>query len=259
MKEIEDKNSMLYWYPLIEKLLIPQPETICVRVNPAAAFEILDGAMYPQLERFQEAVTVLGLPVFIRTDQLSGKHNWKNTCFLDRPQRKELERHIRALVDETLGCDVFGKLVSAFFFRKYISMDSKYTAFWGDMPVNSERRYFIENGRVLCHHPYWIEEAIIKPSKKNWRRLSREMNQESNEEIALLTRYAEQVSKAVRGFWSVDFCRSLGGDWYLIDMAIGENSWHPKDCPNNRTRELDIMKMMVEQYKQGGKLPKIFG
>jgi hypothetical protein len=250
MNEMIDKDSMLYWYPLIKKLPIPQPRTICIKVNPNIAFKVLEeGAMYPQIEKFRDAIITLGLPVFIRTDQLSGKHDWKNTCFLNKPGRKELERHIRNLVEATLSCDVMGRPVNAFFFRKYIHMDSKYTAFWGEMPVNPERRYFIEDGKVLCHHPYWIDEAIIKPSKKNWQKLSKEMNQESNEEITLLTQYAEQVSQAVKGFWSVDFCKSLGGRWFLIDMAEGENSWHPKDCPNNRTKEIDYLKMFVEKLK----------
>jgi len=245
-----DKNSMLYWYPRIKYLPIPQPKTICIKVNPAMAFKVIEGqSMYPQIEKFREAIMVLGLPIFIRTDQLSGKHEWKNTCFLNKPERKELEKHIRALVDATLGCDVIGRPVRAFFFRRYIYMNSKYTAFWGSMPVNPERRYFIEDGKVLCHHPYWIEEAIINPSSKDWRRLSREMNKESPEEIALLTSYAEQVSQKVPGFWSVDFCQEYEGAWVLIDMADGEDSWHPKGCPNNRTKEIDIMKMMMEKYK----------
>ena len=237
-----DKNSMLYWYPKVKDLAIPQPETIVIEVNPGDAFKILDGTgEYPEMPKFQDAIRKLGTPIFIRTDQMSGKHDWERTCFFNAKYR--LRVHIYGLVDSTLGCDVMGRPVNAFCFRKYIHMDSKYRAFWGKMPVNPERRYFIENGQVLCHHPYWIEESIIRPSKKNWKELSKEMNLESQDEIKLLTEYAKSIS--IDGFWSVDFCRAKNKVWYLIDMAIGENSWHPKDCPNNRTKEIDYMKQMM--------------
>lgn len=246
-----DKNSMLYWHPLIKDLPIPQPQTICIEVNPKIAFDVLEGAtMYPQINEFKKAIESLELPVFIRTDQLSGKHSWNLTCFLNSPKQEDLENHIRALVDETLGCDVMGRPVNAFFFRKYIPMDSLYEAFWGQMPVNSERRYFVEDGNILCHHVYWIDEAIRIPSKTNWKQLSKKMNTETPEEISLLTRYAKMVSKEVSGFWSVDFCRSKDGVWYLIDMAEGKSSWHPEDCQHNRTEEIDYMKIMSNKYKK---------
>ncbi len=128
-------------------------------------------------------------------------------------------------------------------------MDSKYTAFWGEMPVNPERRYFIEDGRVLCHHPYWIKEAIHKPSVENWESLSDEMNQEPDGEVGLLTNLAEIIGQKVGGFWSVDFCKAKNGGWFFIDMAMGENSWHPEDCPNNRTEKIDLLQQLGEKIK----------
>lgn len=228
---------MLYWYPKIKALAIPQPKTIIVKVDPETACKVIDGeGFYAEAGKFMAAVKELGIPVFIRTDHLSGKHSWKRTCFLNSRHYLDLIRHIYRLTDETLGCDVIGKPVNAFIFREYIPMDSKYTAFWGEMPVSPERRYFVEDGQVLCHHAYWIEEVIARPSVENWRELSREMNEQTRYEIELLKGYAAQVSAAVQGFWSVDFCRARDGRWILIDMAMGEPSWHPEDCPVNKAR-----------------------
>jgi len=36
-------------------------------------------------------------------------------------------------------------------FRDYIPMDSGYTAFYGEMPVNPERRYLIKMVEVVAH------------------------------------------------------------------------------------------------------------
>jgi hypothetical protein len=119
----------------------------------------------------------------------------------------------------------------AFAVREYIPMASRFTAFYGDMPVNPERRYFFEYGQILCHHSYWIEEAIEqskKPSIPNWRAVARELNTETEDEIKLLTNYAEMVAKQFDGYWSVDFCKAKDGRWILIDLATGRKSWHPE-------------------------------
>ena len=245
-----DKNSMLYWYPKIKDLDIPQPKTIIIKVNPKVAFDVIDGkGTYPEVDKFIEAIKLLGLPVFIRTDQMSGKHEWNQTCYFDAPvpSHSSLLGHIYHLVEATMGCDVIGRPINAFCFREYIPMDSKYTAFWGDMPVNPERRYFVENGKALCHHVYWTKDSIINPSAKNWEELSEEMNTQTSYEIDLLTAYAIMVSTEFEGFWSVDFCRAKDGRWILIDMAVGENSWHSKDCPNNRTKEIDYLQHFAKK------------
>lgn len=109
--------------------------------------------------------------------------------------------------------------------REFIPMDSRFTAFYGDMPVNPERRYFIKGGKMICHHPYWIEEAVEEskqPSIENWREVTKELNAETKEEIALLSGYAELVAEKLSGSWSVDFCKARDG----------QRSWHPEDCPH---------------------------
>lgn len=243
-----DKNSMLYWYPRVKDLPVLQPRTVWLDVDPELACALIDGQEPSyDFKAIKEVARNIGYPLFLRTDQMSGKHDWENTCFVK--DEKNLLRNIYGVVEATLGCDVMGRAVNAFFFREYILMDSKYTAFWGKMPVNPERRYFIEDGKVLCHHPYWIKESIIKPSIENWEVLSDEMNREGETEIKLLTDYAEIIGRKVEGFWSVDFCKSKDNVWFFIDMAIGENSWHPKDCPNNRTVEIDYLQQMMGQIK----------
>lgn len=233
-----DRNSMLYWYPKIKDLRIPQPKTVFVEVEPKLAWSIIDGKeSYDFIELKMEARKI-GYPLFLRTDQLSGKHSWNRTCFVK--SEHDLENHIFGVVESALTCDIKGKSTRAFFFREYIPMDSGYTAFWGEMPVNPERRYFIEGGKVLCHHPYWIEEAIRRPSIENWKAVSKKLNTETAKEFELLTGYSLLVAKQFKGFWSVDFCKAKDGRWILIDMALGEESWHPKDCPNNRTKEVSL-------------------
>jgi hypothetical protein len=51
---------------------------------------------------------------------------------------------------------------------------------------------------------------------------------ETEEEVELLSDYAQTIADAVDGYWSVDFCKAKDGRWIFIDMAVGEDSWHPE-------------------------------
>lgn len=225
-----DRNSMLIWYPVIRHLDIPQPKTEMYLIP----VEVLDNMREENLSKLNmETVKTIarniGYPLFLRTDQSSAKHSWKDTSFVE--SEKNLKDHIFEVVLFNLCADIMGLPFEALVFREYIPMDSKFTAFDGDMPVNPERRYFINNGKVLCHHNYWIEEAIERskePSVKNWRELSQLMSIETDREVELLTKYSEMVGEWMKGYWSIDFCRAKDGRWILIDMASGFDSWHPE-------------------------------
>jgi hypothetical protein len=220
---------MLIWYPKIKNLPIPQPKTEWLILNEKELESLINENVPDVLvKRVKPLCDKMGYPCFLRTDLASGKHDWKKSCFVDKPD--ELWSHIFEVVSFNLMADIVGLDFKALVVREFILMDSKFTAFYGDMPVNPERRYFIKDGKVVCHHPYWIEEAIADskdPSIPNWREVAKELNTETAEEIDLLTGYANIVAQQIRGYWSVDFCKAKDGRWILIDMASGEKSWHP--------------------------------
>jgi hypothetical protein len=227
-------DSLLNWYPKIKNLDIPQPKTKIVLLTDKEYYETMDIMPNKIVDRVSKVIENFSLPVFIRTDQSSAKHYWKDTCFYNG---LNLRRHLYEICTFNHCADFMGLPFSSIVVREYIPMDSKYTAFEG-MPVNPERRYFIKDGNILCHHHYWIKEAIKNPSVDGWEQLSDEMNEQTDEEIKLLSSYAEKVIKVIDGFWSIDFCKGKDGKWYLIDMATGANSWHPKECEYN----LEVLK-----------------
>jgi hypothetical protein len=226
---------MLYWHPKIKDLDIPQPKTeiLEMQVGMDEWFKWLDGkaSIIPDYyDRIHETSLKIGYPLFLRTDQVSGKHDWIDTCYVQ--SERDLMRHVARVVEFGMNVDIVGLDTRALVFREFIEMDSLYTAFRG-MPVSPERRYFISDGEVVCHHPYWIKGAIQTPSRPDWKKLSDKMNRESKSEVRLLTAYAQKVAQFVDGCWSVDFCRARDKTWYLIDMALASQSWHPKSCPNS--------------------------
>jgi len=233
-----EKDSMLYWWPkaTTPPRVVPMPETVMVKHHVRMSDQFGVSGIDTIERKVQAAVDRVGMPVFIRTDQMSGKHAWKDTCYYDGSQ--ELWKHITQLCEESWSCDLFGVRVAGFAVRQYIELDAPFKAFWGEMPVARERRYFVEDGEVLCHHPYWIEKAINRPSTSAWEGLLKKLNREPKHEIKTLTAYAEDLSCKLPGYWSLDFARAKTGGWYFIDAATGEHSWHP-ECPIATARPRD--------------------
>lgn len=230
-----DKTSMCFWWDKVKHLDIPMPKSVIVPFDKSTqkAYDRLDEARLVQggmVERLLKEIDKY--PVFIRTDQSSAKHSWVKSCFVE--SREFLEDNLYRILEFNLTCDMMGLPATAFIVREYIPMAEVFKAF-SDMPVNPERRYFIDGGKVICHHAYWIEAAIEAGHHKtelpaDWKSILSIANREGDYEITFLTKQANKIAGVMDGFWSVDFCRGADGKWYFIDMAVGEKSWHPEDC-----------------------------
>jgi len=245
-----DKNSMVLWWPKIKGLGIPVPKTTIIRM-PRAFLKQASIEKYMPL--IKKTAKQLGYPLFIRTDLASGKHSWEKSCYVPNP--KVLLDHMLEVISFNECADLVGLLWQAIVLREFIELDWKFTTFTGKMPVAKERRYFVKDGTVQCHHPYWLQDAIEQHLKfcrdfdrwakkadakrtrtreeipEHWKRMLAGLNKETPHEIKLLTGYAEKVAKAMDGeYWSVDFAHAKNGVWYLIDMGTGENSFHHPDC-----------------------------
>jgi hypothetical protein len=224
-----EENSLLYWYKHIKDLEIPQPKTEIVMLSRKDISNFFEFKMNKKLKKkIDKTIEKLGYPIFFRTDQSSYKHNWKEASFIET--KKDIERCIYRTIEHNLCCGILGLPFKALVFREYIPLFSKFRAFRGDLPIAKERRYFIKNGEVQCHHPYWVMNSIINPNKEDWKEILSELNKEKEKEINQLTKYALEVASILRGYWSIDFAYSKEKKWYLIDMARGEDSFHKLDC-----------------------------
>ena len=230
-----NKNSLLYWFPKVSGLGIPVPRTHCLDADAMQILGAMEGEapLTPEfVSALHGAAEVIGYPLFLRTDLQSGKHGWKDTCFV--PSAALLQRNMFGVAEENeMGACMFGPHYSAFVFREFLDLETSFIAFYGDMPVNRERRYFVRDGAILCHHSYWPEGAIDgHTNDPDWQRKLAVLNEEPDAEVALLSDYALRVGKALPGFWSVDFAKTRAGNWYLIDMAVGGESYHWPGCVN---------------------------
>jgi len=241
MKEIDlignPRNSLLYWYPKIRNLGIPTPRTKTVKLSKEE-IKLCRGEMLPPglVDKVKNLLRKFEYPVFIRTDLSSGKHSWKKSCFVR--SEKDIRGNLHEVIILNLLSGLFGLPFRAIAVREYIPLDSKFVGFLGDMPVARERRYFIRDGKVQCRHPYWVEDAVAQGTisyswnklPQNWREILKEINTETEEEVKLLTSYAEKVAMVLEGYWSVDFAKAKDGRWILIDMGLGDVSYHFDGC-----------------------------
>jgi len=237
MVEKINKNSLLHWFPKIKNLGIPVPDTRTIEVSHGELIRILDGdasGVKRYIPLIKKTIEELGgPPVFMRTDHTSAKHDYINSCFLEKDDEKTILNYIYRLIEFSEMAGIVGLPCNAIVVREFLDLEYGFRAF-NSLPIARERRYFIRNGKVQCHHPYWPEEAIRfwkNTPPENWREKLRELNHETDEEVKLLSEYALKVAKVMDGYWSVDFAMAKNGKWYLIDMALGEMSWHPEKCP----------------------------
>lgn len=232
-----DKNDIAYWFPRLKRSGVMVPKTKIIRTNVHLT-ELLDGknpeGFTQFIDQIQEAINEVGYPAFIRTGHYSGKHSWEKTCFISAVY-DNIEQHIYNLVEESEIADFFGLPYQTWAVREFLNLHHFFTAFNG-LPIARERRYFIRDFDVKCHHPYWPEKAIQSPSDEKWRSMLEILNEETPLEIEMLTREARKVARVFDGYWSVDFAFTVEGVWYAIDMAEGRASWHWPGCPKSEAK-----------------------
>lgn len=239
---LQEQSSFLYWYPKINNLLeserIPIPETIILKLSDEiqkAIWISLDGEKPPEdldLSLLYSAVYAIGYPAFIRTEMGSGKHDFDKCCYLK--EKNDLYAHLVNLLEWSECVDFIGLPFNYLIIRKYLKPIYGFKAFLG-MPVAKEFRFFVCDGKYVCHHFYWPEEAIevygdyILPD--DWKDQLSALSVLSPDDYEELKTYTERFGSVLPGNWSVDFMRSEEG-WVMIDAARAEHSWHPYDCQN---------------------------
>ena len=228
---IEQLNDISFWYPILERIGMRTPKTQLFYIDREAG-KIVDGE---QTDSFKHLVAEVGQAMeefggkaFLRTGQTSNKHDWKDTCFIDR--KSNLVNHIYRLIEFSMMADL---PYTTFAVREVIDTKPIVTTF-NDMPIAREIRLFAESGKIVCSHPYWPSEAFTGKNKITEQQLLLLQQMPDMEELTLM---AEFVSSAFQGAWSIDFLQDTSGNWWLIDMAQAGSSYHWKGCEHQHDFE----------------------
>ena len=240
---MENKTCLSYWYPRVCTLPgILTPRTLvftkdCKSGMPVNALfkefggETISKEEEKDITHFINALATagheVGYPCFLRTGLTSGKHEWVKTCHVERAGA--MSSHVYRLVDTSLCVDLSFNVWAV---RELLPTQPAFHAFAG-MPICQEYRCFGKDGKFLCIHPYWPEDSIRDPAPaRGWKKKLKEMSEIQWPTKGLLSHKTEQVTKALGGYWSVDWLWVPGKGWYLTDMAEGEVSFHWRGCPH---------------------------
>lgn len=233
----QDLTALSYWFPKIEAAGVPVPRTVLLDMQRAAqecVFAAFDGDSGPDngsaLTTFLDEIdaaakTVGGYPFFLRSDHTSGKHNWDKNCFVQTPEA--LSRHIFGIVEYSEMAGVLGLPWDRWAVSEFLpTIPLGVCPGFGDMPICKEFRFFVEDGKVRCWHPYWPEHALEQgeaPDDLDFEALCR-----MDDEHALRA-LAEAAGRAVGGSWSIDILETKRG-WFVTDMAEAHKSFHWEGC-----------------------------
>ena len=227
-------NSALIWLPKIKEAGLPLPRTIIVPYDhqlDLARMYVDHDAARREIDAVAAACEQIGYPCFIRTDLASAKHSGPHAYLAQGPADVPV---VMGLTIEDNEMKFWtAQPPQAFLVREYLELDAPFTAF-GGLPIAREWRYFADESGVRCKHFYWPEEAIQFfrcAEADGWRdKLTalHDIDPRIEERIAAMSRAA--VAACGGGYWSVDWACDRSGKWWLIDMARGQDSWHPEDC-----------------------------
>lgn len=228
-------TAFLNWFSSVQKLNIPAPETEVVQVpldvqrmiqsieseaDQKAVFE----ALKPFADKIREFGGQHGYPVFIRNSLFSGKHSWRNTCFV-KDANAPIEAQITSIFYEWAMVG-WGQYACDLVIRKFIPADAPFSAFL-DMPITKEFRFFARDGALEGFQPYWPAGALetANPSKDGWREDLERLHLCDAVLMEQMKEYARSITEVLGGYWSVDFLIDTDGNPWLIDMAEGDKSF----------------------------------
>lgn len=234
-------TSSTYWLPLVTDAGLPVPRTVSVAYDHMAFIAMIsDDEDYPGfpdlVDAVCEAADDIGLPVFIRTDLASAKHDGPPAYLLDVDEPSAA----RAVLGRTVEDNEIKFWLDpesnpeAILVREFLELDAAFTAFgYRDQPghpIAREWRIFATAEAVLCSHFYWPENAVEdgRPAEPNWRALLVDLA--AQPPPAELNEWAIRAASVCSELpaWSVDFACDTKGQWWLIDMADAAHSWHPE-------------------------------
>jgi len=245
LKNDNRSNCASYWLPKLKDLEIPKPATVMFDMNQVDShfssamrnlfwMKDLDDEQNTALIKFMQilkkAASEIGYPCFLRTGHSSQKHYWHSTCYVVSEER--LLKNAQNIAEHNIMTDLKdGMPINVWLVRKLIDTNPAFNAF-GGMPITREFRYFINEGKIICRHPYWPENVMQGVDDKDWKLKLNALNVLQEEDREELDTLAKKIATEFKGYWSVDFLQDKNHKWYVIDMAKGEDSYHWKGCPN---------------------------
>lgn len=221
-------NNLPFWYSILTELWIPTPETYIIE-HKVQLIYLLDGKVSSEIEwcgvlinDIDVAAQKVWYPCFIRTWHSSNKHDWKDSCYLEK--KEDIIRLLCNLTEHSYMADMFKAWpVNTIVVRKLIQT-KPFFRYFRDMPITREVRMFLKDWKIESIHPYWPKEAFDWENKELLDQL-KELNNISQWDREFLKKIWTFIAVHFDWYWSCDFLQRVDWEWICIDMAVWENSY----------------------------------
>lgn len=263
--------SMGFWLPpLVEGLYgnkffkVPDTKILCVPITmlqlTRLGFETLNPVTKEIVNRYCKKVFHLDEhgDYFIKTGTYSSKYEFRNAHIHEPKEVNEMGEYFLLL--NHLTCSMAAPTNNRSFYganttnewvvREYIKDKESNPTIYNGLPLHTEYRVFVDfdTKEILGVSPYWRSDVMKNKFKEVSSPQERHdyvvylmhedvLNKRYNESVQTVLNELKKVIPHVElsGQWSIDVMRN-GDDYYIIDMALAENSALNDCVPKNLLR-----------------------
>lgn len=256
-------NQMGYWLPKVAEISpFKIPDTKIVKV-PLSLLQLgrvfeyseLTPTTFKIINEYCKKVFKLDLnsTYFIKNGVFSSKFDFRNAKVTTPQEVAELGQYLFYIHQQACqmasllnnksiyGCGTTTEWVV----REYIESPAKETIYMG-LPLNTEYRIFVDFDKkiILSDNQYWNKEVMNKRFEENrnghdvhdavtYNMASERLEKTYNENIDKVKEMVQELLNnniEMTGQWSLDIMQ-VENDFYLIDMALAENSFYYDSVP----------------------------
>ena len=263
-----NRNSMGNWLPQLvsaceNNTFFKIPATRVVKV-PLPILQ-LTRLEYSEINRTtfdivnEWAMRVFGLDInkkyFIKTGTYSSKFDFRNACIRDPNEVKEIGEYLTFIHNQAvMMCSplcqpsIYGvSTTNEWVVREFIGDIEGNPTIYKGLPLHTEYRFFVDcdTKELIGYTPYWEPETMKKRfggcSDADSVHNKHDYVVYQAHEKTLMSRYNDNIIKVgmeikqliqnlnLEGQWSIDIMQN-GKDFWIIDMAIAENSAFYDKC-----------------------------
>ena len=267
-------NQMGYWLPKVAEISpfkIPDTKILKVplsllQLGRVFEYSELTPTTFKIINEYCKKVFKLDLnsTYFIKNGVFSSKFDFRNAKVTTPQEVAELGQYLFYIHQQACqmasllnnksiyGCGTTNEWIV----REYIGSTVKETIYMG-LPLNTEYRIFVdfETKAILSDNQYWNKEVMNKRFEENrnghdvhdvitYNMASERLEKTYNENIDKVKKMMQKLLNnniEMTGQWSLDIMQ-VENDFYLIDMALAENSFYYDSVPK------ELRKLSTEKW-----------
>lgn len=258
-----NRNSMGYWLPKVAEISpFKIPDTTIIKV-PLSLLQLgrvfdymnITPTTFEIINRY--CMKVFGLDLeksyFIKNGVYSSKYDFRNAKVTTPNEVRELGQYLFYIHQQ--ACQMSSLLnnksiygagtTNEWVVREYIESPEKETIYMG-LPLNCEYRIFVnfDSKKILASANYWDREVMDARFRENRTphdvhdvitfnmavdRLEKTYN-DNLDKVKEMVQELLENNVEMEGQWSIDIMQT-GDKFYLIDMAVAENSFYYDRVP----------------------------